>query len=133
MCEKPISVDVITTESVLAKAKSKPHLKFLVPFCRRCETCKFERTESQADHYQDDESYRAAKELVENGSLGEIHAVETTCLDQQDPTGKSSLIQHTPFGMRLTPRLSGFFVTFSAQSGGIFVDMGVHDVWYFPS
>lgn len=37
MCEKPISVDVITTEEVLAKAKSKPHLKFLVPFCRRCE------------------------------------------------------------------------------------------------
>ncbi|KAM0420354.1 hypothetical protein ACHAPT_011896 [Fusarium lateritium] len=81
MCEKPISVDVITTEEVLAKAKSKPHLKFL---------------------------YRAAKEMVENGSLGEIHAVETTCLDQQDPTG--------------------FFVTFSAQSGGIFVDMGVHDI-----
>lgn len=41
MCEKPISVDVITTESVLAKAKSKPHLKFLVPFCRRCETYGF--------------------------------------------------------------------------------------------
>lgn len=39
MCEKPISVDVITTEEVLAKAKSKPHLKFLVPFCRRCECC----------------------------------------------------------------------------------------------
>lgn len=37
MCEKPISVDVITTEEVLAKSKSKPHLKFLVPFCRRCE------------------------------------------------------------------------------------------------
>ncbi|KAG6364511.1 hypothetical protein INS49_006112 [Diaporthe citri] len=91
MCEKPISVDVITTEEVLAKAKSKPHLKFLVPFCRR-----------------HDDSCRAAKEMVENGSLGEIHAVETTCLDQQDPTG--------------------FFVTFSAQSGGIFVDMGVHDI-----
>ncbi|KAH0847489.1 hypothetical protein AYO21_11635 [Fonsecaea monophora] len=91
MCEKPISVDVITTEEVLAKAKSKPHLKFLVPFCRRY-----------------DDSYRAAKEAVKSGSLGEIHAVETTCLDQQDPTG--------------------FFVTFSAQSGGIFVDMGVHDI-----
>ncbi|KAJ3463695.1 hypothetical protein MRS44_008481 [Fusarium solani] len=91
MCEKPISVDVITTEEVLAKAKSKPELKFLVPFCRRY-----------------DDSYRAAKELVESGSLGEIHAVETNCLDQQDPTG--------------------FFVTFSAQSGGIFVDMGVHDI-----
>ena len=37
MCEKPISVDVITTEEVLAKSKSKPNLKFLVPFCRRCE------------------------------------------------------------------------------------------------
>lgn len=37
MCEKPISVDVITTEEVLIKAKSKPQLKFLVPFCRRCE------------------------------------------------------------------------------------------------
>ncbi|XEV01059.1 hypothetical protein FSHL1_006346 [Fusarium sambucinum] len=91
MCEKPISVDVITTEEVLAKAKSKPELKFLVPFCRRY-----------------DDSYRSAKELVESGALGDIHAVETNCLDQQDPTG--------------------FFVTFSAQSGGIFVDMGVHDI-----
>lgn len=45
---------------------------------------------------------------MENGLLGEIHAVETACIDQQDP--------------------SGFFVTFSAQSGGIFVDMGVHDI-----
>lgn len=26
----------------------------------------------------------------------------------------------------------GFFVTFSAQSGGIFVDMGVHDVSHPP-
>jgi myo-inositol 2-dehydrogenase/D-chiro-inositol 1-dehydrogenase len=56
----------------------------------------------------DDDSYRSAKELVKSGALGDIHAVETNCLDQQDPTG--------------------FFVTFSAQSGGIFVDMGVHDV-----
>lgn len=46
--------------------------------------------------------------MVENGSMGEIHAVETMCIDQQDPTG--------------------FFVTFSAQSGGIFMDMGVHDI-----
>jgi len=37
MCEKPISVDVITTEEVLAKAASKPDLKLLIPFCRRCE------------------------------------------------------------------------------------------------
>jgi len=38
----------------------------------------------------DDDSYRAAKVLVEDGSLGEIHAVETDCLDQQDPTGKQT-------------------------------------------
>ncbi|KAL4736408.1 hypothetical protein BDV11DRAFT_207652 [Aspergillus similis] len=91
MCEKPISVDLPTTEEVLAKAASKPHLKFLVPFCRRY-----------------DESYRSAKQTVQNKELGDIHAVETSCLDQQDPTG--------------------FFVAFSAQSGGVFVDMGVHDV-----
>lgn len=36
----------------------------------------------------DDDSYRAAKEMAENGSLGEIHAVQTTCMDQQDPTGE---------------------------------------------
>ncbi|KAJ4294207.1 hypothetical protein N0V90_007897 [Kalmusia sp. IMI 367209] len=59
----------------------------------------------------DDDSYRAAKLMVENGTLGNIHAVETTCLDQQDPTG--------------------FFVTFSAQSGGIFVDMGIDIGRYF--
>ncbi|KAI1207599.1 NAD(P)-binding protein [Annulohypoxylon truncatum] len=91
MCEKPISVDVATTEEVLAKAKSKPHLKFLVPFSRRY-----------------DDSYRAAKEMIDNGSFGEIHAVESAILDKQDPTG--------------------FFVSFSEQSGGIFVDMGVHDI-----
>jgi hypothetical protein len=43
-----------------------------------------------ANLHRDDDSYRAAKELVESGSLGEIHAVETNCLDQQDPTGKFS-------------------------------------------
>ncbi|KAH6723032.1 NAD binding Rossmann fold oxidoreductase [Leptodontidium sp. 2 PMI_412] len=91
MCEKPISVDVLATQDVISKALSKPELKFLVPFSRRY-----------------DRSYRHAKQLVEDGSLGEIHAVETCCIDQQDPTG--------------------FFVTFSAQSGGIFVDMGIHDI-----
>ncbi|GLA40621.1 hypothetical protein AnigIFM63309_008455 [Aspergillus niger] len=91
MCEKPISVDVITTEEVVAKAASKPHLKFLVPFCRRY-----------------DDSYRQAKQMVMDGLLGDIHAVESSCIDQQDPTG--------------------FFVKFSEQSGGIFVDMGVHDI-----
>lgn len=45
-----------------------------------------------ANLHEDDDSYRAAKELVESGSLGEIHAVETNCLDQQDPTGKPCFV-----------------------------------------
>jgi myo-inositol 2-dehydrogenase/D-chiro-inositol 1-dehydrogenase len=36
MCEKPISVDVATTATVIEKTKSRPDLKFLVPFTRRC-------------------------------------------------------------------------------------------------
>ncbi|KAF2480996.1 hypothetical protein BDY17DRAFT_311797 [Neohortaea acidophila] len=89
MCEKPISIDIVTTAEVVNKAASKPHLKFLLPFSRRY-----------------DESHREAKLLVDNGSLGQIHAVETTCYDKQDD--------------------SGFWVTFSPQSGGIFVDAGIH-------
>jgi predicted dehydrogenase len=38
MCEKPISVDVTTTATVIEKAKSRPDLKFLVPFTRRCKS-----------------------------------------------------------------------------------------------
>lgn len=37
MVEKPIAVDIETTREVVEKAKTKPNLKFLVPFCRRCE------------------------------------------------------------------------------------------------
>jgi myo-inositol 2-dehydrogenase/D-chiro-inositol 1-dehydrogenase len=91
MVEKPIAVDIETTRTVVEAARKKPHLKLLVPFCRRF-----------------DDSYRNVKRMVDAGELGEVHAVETNCLDQQDP--------------------SGFFVAFSAQSGGIFVDMGIHDI-----
>lgn len=36
MCEKPVSVDIATTQAVVEKAASRPDLKFLVPFTRRC-------------------------------------------------------------------------------------------------
>ncbi|KAL1893124.1 hypothetical protein Sste5346_006556 [Sporothrix stenoceras] len=91
MCEKPISIDVITTEEVMAKAASKPNQVFLVPFTKRY-----------------DESYQVTKKMLEDGTLGEVHAVETHNSDQQEP--------------------NGFFVAFSAMSGGIFVDVGIHDV-----
>ena len=96
MCEKPISVDIITTEQVLAKAASKPNQKLLIPFCRRCECHLPLFLDISVGLVTDDDSYTSAKQLVENGSLGEIHAVETTCLDQQDPTGKS-IFQLPPF------------------------------------
>lgn len=91
MCEKPISVDVEATAQILEKANARPNQKFLVPFCRRCESrlqvARLHRLRS--DRSIDDESYRNVKRMVEAGSLGHVHAVETTCLDQQDPTGTS--------------------------------------------
>ncbi|KAK9446820.1 uncharacterized protein V1518DRAFT_407697 [Limtongia smithiae] len=91
MCEKPISIDLGATEDVLSAAAARPDLVFLLPFTRRY-----------------DDSYRTAKKMIDSGSLGEVHAVETSCLDPQDPTG--------------------FFVSFSELSGGIFLDMGIHDI-----
>lgn len=49
MCEKPISVELIATEEVIAKAASKPDLKFLVPFSRRCESAAVSINESDTD------------------------------------------------------------------------------------
>lgn len=46
--------------------------------------------------------------MLDDGTLGEVHAVETHNSDQQEP--------------------NGFYVAFSAMSGGIFVDVGIHDV-----
>lgn len=47
MVEKPIAVDVETTRKVVEAAKTKPHLKFLVPFCRRCELWLEDQADSQ--------------------------------------------------------------------------------------
>lgn len=44
----------------------------------------------------DDDNFRAAKRLVDNGSLGDIHAVETSSQDKQDASGmlaSSDLLQ----------------------------------------
>ncbi|KAK9446873.1 NAD binding Rossmann fold oxidoreductase [Limtongia smithiae] len=91
MCEKPISIDLDTTVEVLAKAATRPDVVFLIPFNRRY-----------------DDSYNTTKQFIESGALGDVHAVETSCLDPQDPTG--------------------YFVSYSPMSGGIFLDMGIHDI-----
>jgi myo-inositol 2-dehydrogenase/D-chiro-inositol 1-dehydrogenase len=46
--------------------------------------------------------------MIDSGSLGKIHMLRSGSTDPYDP--------------------SGFFVKFSATSGGIFTDVGVHDI-----
>lgn len=92
MCEKPISVDIATTAAVIEKAQSRPDLKFLVPFTRRCKSFSTKEVlsyqyKNKADCVQDERSYREAKSLVESGELGEVHAVKTWMSDVQDPAG----------------------------------------------
>ena len=55
-----------------------------------------------------DPSYRDAYEKVRAGTIGEPFLVKSQTLDKHDP--------------------SGFFVKFAPQSGGIFLDMSVHDI-----
>ena len=55
-----------------------------------------------------DVSYRDAYEKVASGAIGKPFLVRSHTLDKNDP--------------------SGFFVRFSATSGGIFLDMSVHDI-----
>jgi myo-inositol 2-dehydrogenase/D-chiro-inositol 1-dehydrogenase len=55
-----------------------------------------------------DVSYRDAHEKIARGTIGRPILVRSQTLDKHDP--------------------SGFFVRFSATSGGIFLDMSVHDI-----
>jgi myo-inositol 2-dehydrogenase/D-chiro-inositol 1-dehydrogenase len=55
-----------------------------------------------------DESFRRAHALIRDGGIGRPLMVRSHTLDQDDP--------------------SGFFVRYSQASGGIFVDMSVHDI-----
>jgi len=55
-----------------------------------------------------DASYRDAHDKVASGSIGRPFLVRSQTTDQNDP--------------------SGFFVKFAPTSGGIFVDMSVHDI-----
>lgn len=62
-----------------------------------------------------DESYRDAHSKMEQGLIGRPSVVRSQTCDKHDP--------------------SGFFVEYAAWSGGVFVDMSVHDIdltlWFF--
>ncbi|CEL09351.1 hypothetical protein ASPCAL12488 [Aspergillus calidoustus] len=64
-----------------------------------------------------DESYRAAYKKVENGLIGRPSVLRSQTCDKHDP--------------------SGFYVEYASWSGGVFVDMAVHDIdltlWFFGS
>jgi myo-inositol 2-dehydrogenase / D-chiro-inositol 1-dehydrogenase len=55
-----------------------------------------------------DASYRDAYDRIARGEIGKAFMVRSQTLDKHDP--------------------SGFFVRFAATSGGIFLDMSVHDI-----
>ncbi|ORY26985.1 hypothetical protein BCR39DRAFT_497705 [Naematelia encephala] len=55
-----------------------------------------------------DESTRELKRMIDDGEMGEVHLLKSASNDPYDP--------------------SGFFVNFSGTSGGIFTDVGVHDI-----
>ncbi len=55
-----------------------------------------------------DASYQAAQRRIADGAIGQPFLVRSETCDQNDP--------------------SGFFVRFAPTSGGIFVDMSVHDI-----
>lgn len=62
-----------------------------------------------------DESYRDAYKKVQRGLIGRPSILRSQTCDKHDP--------------------SGFFVEYAAWSGGVFVDMAVHDIdltlWFF--
>lgn len=70
--------------------------------------------------------------MIESGELGEVDAVEIWMSDVQDPSGKTNLPSLPFLNLLLTVVLVnlGPFVAFAAQSGGIFLDMGIHLVSY---
>ncbi|OCF61446.1 hypothetical protein L486_01094 [Kwoniella mangroviensis CBS 10435] len=55
-----------------------------------------------------DQSYQEAKQLIDSGVVGKPFLVKSSTNDQYDP--------------------SGFFIAYSAKSGGIFMDCGIHDI-----
>jgi predicted dehydrogenase len=62
-----------------------------------------------------DDSYRDAHAKMEQGAIGRPSIIRSQTCDKHDP--------------------SGFFVAYAAWSGGVFVDMSVHDIdltlWFF--
>ncbi|TXT50098.1 MAG: myo-inositol 2-dehydrogenase [Spirochaetes bacterium] len=96
-CEKPMGISIQECLEVEAAAAAHPKSTFMVGFVRRF-----------------DPSYRYAKELIEQGAIGEPFLVRSQTVDLDE--------------------YAAFQVGFVPTSGGIFMDMNIHDIdlarWY---
>lgn len=70
LCEKPLSTNVETSQSVVNAANKRPHLKVMCGFSRRF-----------------DASYRDAWSRMDNGDIGRASVFRSQTCDKLDPSG----------------------------------------------
>lgn len=92
-CEKPIGIEIDDIKETVEVVNNHPDQVFQLGFMRRY-----------------DESYRYAKELVEEGAIGEITLIR--CYGIDPSSGLESFVKFTE----------------NSNSGGLFVDMAIHDI-----
>lgn len=86
-CEKPIDHDVSKIKEVIEELKKNPKIKYQVGFNRRY-----------------DHNFRAVKQAVEDGKVGQPQILKITSRDPEPPA-----------------------ISYIKVSGGIFLDMTIHD------
>lgn len=91
--EKPIGLDVKDIEKTIEIINAHPEQVFQIGFMRRY-----------------DESYQYAKEMVDNGELGELTVIR--CYGIDPSSGLESFV-----------KFAG-----ASNSGGLFADMSIHDI-----
>lgn len=91
--EKPIGLDLAEIKATERVIQSRPEQVFMLGFMRRY-----------------DDSYRYAKQLVEDGELGELTLMRCYSIDPSS-------------GMESFVKFAG-----ASDSGGIFMDMSIHDI-----
>lgn len=92
-CEKPIGIEIDDIKKTVEVVNNHPKQVFQLGFMRRY-----------------DESYRYAKELIENGAVGEITLIR--CYGIDPSSGLESFVKFAE----------------NSSSGGLFVDMAIHDI-----
>lgn len=91
--EKPIGLDIDEINDTIKVIKNFPDLKFMLGFMRRFDT-----------------DYMYAKELVDQGELGELTLVRCYGIDPSE-------------GLESFVKFAG-----ASNSGGLFADMSIHDI-----